>query len=145
MPSPDTSLLSLTLQLAVPLNLAELDALRRRQPDAVDDQVRRWAADAVEAVGSRGDALMYRSKPGQSADVFNHLARGVAALATCPGGVRLFGVVYCLAHYPGGTHTDAAACPLCTYAELAEPLPEDDPRRGLAETIRTVETTGGVL
>lgn len=73
-----------TLRLAVPL---WMDELARLSPDHREHRLRRWARDAVDAVASRGDALQFGGKRGEAADVFNHMARGLAALAFCPGGV----------------------------------------------------------
>jgi hypothetical protein len=78
-------LLLLTLQAAVPLRIQELQTLEADDRDAV---LTRWAEDAVDAITSRGDALWGGRAPGAAADVCNHLARGLAALAYQPGGVR---------------------------------------------------------
>jgi hypothetical protein len=86
---PARALLAATLEVAVPLcmlTLAQLPADRRETVRLA------WAADAVEPVASRGDALMYGGKKGAAADVFNHLARGLAALAYQPGGVDFAGL-----------------------------------------------------
>lgn len=84
--------LTTTLQLAVPLLIDQLARLDER----TRDQIRvRWAADAATEVGSKGDVLQFGGKPGRSAEVFNHLARGLAALAWQPGGVTFAGMHWC--------------------------------------------------
>ena len=72
--------------------LAALPSGRRR---AV---CRRWAAEAGPAVMSGGDVLRYGDKPAKVAAVFNHVARGLAALATAPGGVTWMGMHWCVDH-----------------------------------------------
>lgn len=87
--SEDNGLLGIALSAAVPLRMLELAKL---DPVTRERVIARWAADAVEPVASRGDILMYRSKTrGATAEVFNHLAKGLAALAWSPGGVTFQG------------------------------------------------------
>jgi len=87
--------LMLSLAIAVPLRIAELTALpdKRRWP-----RIRAWADAAVDIIACEGDTLQYGSKPGDAARVFDHLARGVAALAMAPGGVTFHGTHWCLEH-----------------------------------------------
>jgi hypothetical protein len=111
--------LNLTLQAAVPLRILELLAMPAWQRA---EAVQHWAADAVEVVASNGDTLMFKAKPHKLTDAqvgpssrrrvgdevstattFNHLARGLAALAMAPGGVRFLGTHWCAASHPGGT------------------------------------------
>jgi|SRR6266567_384926 len=82
--------LGVALGVAVPLWIAELQTL----PASTRDSVRmQWARDAVEPITSRGDALQFGSKKrGEAADVFNHLARGLAAAAFQPGGITFAGM-----------------------------------------------------
>jgi hypothetical protein len=43
-------------------------------------------------LAEKGDVLLFGSKQkGQAADLFNRLARAIAVLSFCPGGVHLFG------------------------------------------------------
>jgi len=110
-------LLTLTLQVAVPMWLSRLDGL---DPEARDVHVRRWAADATDAVASRGDVLQFGGKRGEAGAVFNALARGLAALATCPGGVRFVDVLWCARHFPHGVASPALMiCPSCVDDDAA--------------------------
>lgn len=79
-----------TLRLAVPLHMRELEGL---QPDTLTAIGKRSAA----IVGEKGDVLQYGGhKRGEAADVFNALARGLAAAAlTAWGGVRFDGLHWC--------------------------------------------------
>jgi hypothetical protein len=90
--SPDGDVLLVSLEAAVPLWIAQLRAMTselRTRTCTV------WAQQSAEAVASRGDQLMFRSKPhkgeGGTADTFNHLARGLAVGAFQPGGITFAG------------------------------------------------------
>jgi hypothetical protein len=106
--------LVLTLQVAVPLRIAELTRLPAWQRD---ETMEHWAADAAEVLASNGDTLMFRTKPWKikeaqlgagsrrkpgdevsTAATFNHLAKGLAAFALCLGGVTFGGVHWCVGH-----------------------------------------------
>lgn len=97
-------LLAIALGAGVPLRLAELAVM---MPEVRDRTIAEWASAAADVVASRGDQLMFRTKPhkgeGGTADTFNHLARGLAALAHAPGGVRFMGTHWC----------SAPPCPNC--------------------------------
>jgi hypothetical protein len=43
-------------------------------------------------VAAHGDALIYRSRPGATAEAFNRLAEGLAVAAFTPGGVTFAGM-----------------------------------------------------
>ena len=73
------------LEVAVPLKIADL----RTYPE---DQRMVMARQAGQYIASHGDDLMFRSKKGKSAEAFNQLATGLAALAFCPGGVSFAGM-----------------------------------------------------
>jgi hypothetical protein len=77
--------LVLTLELAVPLRIAELQ--RRGGPLEAD-----W--DAARTFGpvlsERGDVLLYGGKQGQAAGLFNSLAEAIAVMAFLPGGITVF-------------------------------------------------------
>jgi hypothetical protein len=67
--------------------------------DARDLYCRRWMSDAASKVGEMGDVLAHGSKrSGRAAMVFNHLSRGLAALAQTnrPSGVDLWGLHWCV-------------------------------------------------
>jgi hypothetical protein len=82
----------------VPLDIAALRAMRAD----LREQLRlRWAAEAAEAIAHKGDVLQYGGKRGEAADVFNHLAKGLAAAAFQPGGVTFAGLHFeCVAEDP---------------------------------------------
>jgi hypothetical protein len=81
--------LPIALSAAVPLRIIELQ--QRGGPDDADyDFARSFGRELAE----KADRLLYRGKPGESADLFNKLARAVAILAFCPGGVTIFGQKY---------------------------------------------------
>lgn len=83
-----------TLRFAVPLYMDEMrDWSFERRAEA--------AHVATDAVAYRGDVLMYGGgRKGQVAEVFNHLARGLAAAAYQPGGVDFAGQHWCTDHDP---------------------------------------------
>jgi hypothetical protein len=124
-----SSVLLMSLQLAVPLRIAELLDL-----DDEDRQfkVEAWRRAALTPIAERADLLMYggaknRSERGQPGQVFNHLARGIAALAFHPGGVTFAGRHWCaLQHH----HDVAGADPLpCDEAAYAAESPAGPSRR----------------
>jgi len=109
--APDVLMLS--LMVAVPLRIAELGPL---PPKIRFWRMRTWAAASVDDVTSRGDILMYRHPKarGDTAQVFNNLARGLAALACCPGGVCFAGMHWCLDEHSmgrAGTHWETTTRP----------------------------------
>jgi hypothetical protein len=75
----DHHILLLALEAAVPLNCFEL----RNHPK---DKLVQIAKEAGLELASKGDVLQYGSKKkGETAYVFNHVARGIAAmLILCP-------------------------------------------------------------
>ena len=56
-----------------------------------EEQVRRTALNSMNMIAEHGDALICREK-GRSAEAFNALAKGIASLSFCPGGVTTFGM-----------------------------------------------------
>lgn len=123
-----SSLMLMSLQLAVPLWIAELLDL--------DDEERAfkievWRSAALMPIAERGDLLMYgagqsRSERGQTGTTFNHLARGLAALAFHPGGVKFAGRHWCaLVHHHDVADVDE---PSCTQAAIAAEDPTPPPR-----------------
>jgi hypothetical protein len=80
-------LLPTMLQMAVPLYVIQLKD--RGGPDK-DDM--KHAQEWSDKIGERGDILLHGGgKKGECADMFNGLARAVAVLSFCPGGVETFG------------------------------------------------------
>ncbi|WP_329013149.1 hypothetical protein OG271_03880 [Micromonospora rifamycinica] len=93
---PSSDGLVIALQAAVPLWILDLAAL---PPALRDDRIRRWAADSADTVAHKGDILQFRGgKRGETAAVFNALARGIAAAAYLPGGITAFGEHWCVNH-----------------------------------------------
>jgi hypothetical protein len=79
------SLLSISLSAAVPLW-----AMQFR--DLSWDTLQSYLPDIIDMVASHGDNILYRSKKsGETAAAFNALAKGIAILSFCPGGVKVFG------------------------------------------------------
>lgn len=99
------------LAVAVPLRiweLSQLDSVTRGRRCKV------WAEDAVEPVAGDGDTLLFGSKKsGGAARVFNALAKSLAALAHCPGGVTFAGLHWCVNEClcPSGVRRGAAGEP----------------------------------
>lgn len=80
------SLLMLTLEVAVPMHIEEIR-------DWTDDQRIAYARQHADTVASRGDDLQYGAKKkGETARLFNTLARCLACLAYQPGGVTFHGI-----------------------------------------------------
>lgn len=111
-----------TLAVAVPLRIDELLGLPSDHRETV---AKRWAERGAGGVAHHGDMLMFRSKAGRrhtpecvkeqrshcdcrvgTAEVFNALAKGLAALALSPGGVTWSGLHWCVEH-PGGVRIQA--------------------------------------
>lgn len=73
--------LTITLELAVPLHIAE---------------VRHWSPEAriaychehADTIAAKSDVLQFGTKKGEPARIFNILARTLACLAFQPGGAR---------------------------------------------------------
>lgn len=120
----DHSLLLDALSVAVPLRMAELARMgswRRAETAMV------WAREAVDRIACNGDMLLYWSTAGKrhtaecqqgrrpdcdclvgTAQVFNHAARALAALALKRGGVTFASLHWCVEH-PGGLRVDQYA------------------------------------
>lgn len=94
MTRPD--LLIPSLQAAVPL---WADQLRALDDDTRAELMRRWQDAAWEPLAHMSDVgMMGGGTKGEAAAWFNHLARAIAALSFCPGGVTVFGVHWCQNH-----------------------------------------------
>ena len=79
------SLLSSTLQLAVPL---WIEQLRSRPWEYIEQR----AKECSQVIAEKGDIILFKStKKGETAKAFNHLAEGIACLSFVPGGVKIFG------------------------------------------------------
>lgn len=124
----DNTVLVETLALAVPLRI---DQLRRMSGCRRAETAAAWSQWAVDRVACNGDMLLYPTPAGKrhtaecvkeqrtdcdclvgTAQVFNHTARALAALALKRGGVTFAGLHWCVGH-PGGLRvdqTDAWGC-----------------------------------
>ena len=80
------NLLTLTLEVAVPLRIAELRAAGG--PSEADYAEARAFGPVL---GAKGDVLQFGGKKGEAAALFNKTARALAILAFCPGGVKFAG------------------------------------------------------
>jgi hypothetical protein len=104
--------LKIALSAAVPLRIWEMrDWSERRRIEET-----RGVADVI---GCEGDLLMFGGKRGETARVFNALAKGVAAAAYQPGGITFLGVHWCVNH---------ALCEQAVAAAVAD-VPEPEPSR----------------
>ena len=85
---PDDHLLRIMLPMAVMLYVRGFES-------AEPADVFRHVDGVAERLCTRGDVLLYGSKiKGEAAELFNLLAKAVAALAFVPGGVTVFGTHY---------------------------------------------------
>lgn len=85
-------LLGMALSAAVPIWIERL----RLEPWSY---VQERANACADIVAGKGDIIMFRSKKkGETAGAFNALAEGIACLAFCPGGVKMFGEHWEAAH-----------------------------------------------
>lgn len=90
-------LLSMTMQLAVPLNILRFkENGGPTQEDIINAQV------TSDLLGEHGDLLLYGGKPRKlkngellsCADLFNKTAKAIAVISFCPGGVTIFGSTF---------------------------------------------------
>ena len=88
MPQID-NLLAMSLSAAVPLRMMAM--AEKGGPDAEDMKKAQKASDAL---GERGDKLLFGGKKGEAADLFNLLAHSICVLSFCPGGVETFGQLF---------------------------------------------------
>lgn len=58
-------------------------------------EIEKIAHESAQIIAEKGDVILYKSKKkGETAAAFNSLARGLAALSFCPGGVTFLGDHY---------------------------------------------------
>ncbi len=83
-----SDMLRSVLGCAVPLWAMELKKLPW-------SEIEKIAHESAQIVAEKGDVLQFRSKKkGETANAFNALAKGLAALSFCPGGVTFLGDHY---------------------------------------------------
>lgn len=80
-------LLILSLDAAVPLWIESIRHTDGGPPLDFRDRINR----IQDVMSETGEAILYRTKPGETARAFNALAEGIAILSFCPGGVTCFG------------------------------------------------------
>lgn len=82
------SFLATSLSAAVPLWIEEFVQKGYSFAD-----VTKIASESCQMIAEKGDLILFKSKKkGETAAAFNALAKGIAALAFVPGGVRTFGM-----------------------------------------------------
>lgn len=87
MTPPCETPLAMALSAAVPLRIAEFKGM-----GGVTERNLWWARTFAQELGADGDALLYKGeKQGRSAGMFSGLARAIAILSFCPGGIRFLG------------------------------------------------------
>lgn len=65
-------------------------------------EIEKIAKESAQIVAEKGDVLQFKSKKkGETAAAFNALAKGLAALSFCPGGVTFLGDHYESKHEGG--------------------------------------------
>ena len=80
-------LLATSLDAAVPLWM-----LRIQAEAWAWETIAQTAREAAQVIAEKGDVLQFGGKPaGGAASAFNALAKGLACLAFCPGGVQFLG------------------------------------------------------
>lgn len=122
------------LQAAVPLRIAEL---QRLQGETRTLQALKWARMAADPIASRSDILLYvGGKRGEAAEVFGHMARGLAALAHNPGGILFAGTHWCIEH-PYGLNVASIVGLRCGSAGM-DPLPDGERQPSVRRPIVTV-------
>ena len=103
------------LSVAVPLWVEEL-ALRPMT------DLRDIAMQSNDVLQSTGEAILFSvKKKGDSAAAFNALAKGVAAMSFCPGGVSCFGMRF------ESTHPETEAALLLKHTIDLPALEEEEP------------------
>lgn len=78
--------LSIALSVAVPLWVLNI-----QDQGGVNQQDIQQAREFSHVLGAKGDVLLFGSKKkGEAANLFNLLAKSIAVLSFCPGGVTIF-------------------------------------------------------
>lgn len=78
----------LTIQTAVPLNIAQI-----RAKGGPNDMQWDWAREFADELGERGDILQFGGeRKGEAATMMNRFTYALAILAFAPGGVNFVGL-----------------------------------------------------
>lgn len=91
---PDPAALRAALNVAVPLQISELERCGGPSDAELTD-----VREVGQLLAEKGDVLMFGGARGEAGRIFGRVARAIAVLACFPGGVRVFGD-----HYEG--HVD---------------------------------------
>jgi hypothetical protein len=87
---PEAHLLMTSLQVSVPIKVAEL---QRLPPEILTDMLRHRGPDLADIIASRSDILMFGGgKRGEVAHVFAAVTEALALGALVPGGIQLLGL-----------------------------------------------------
>lgn len=137
---PSTSLLPMALSASVSLLIFEL---RELAGSARSRRIQEWtSAGAVDQLaGTEAPSLMFgvgKGQRGEAARTFNALAKALAAMAFCPGGVTFAGQFWCDTHRPGGGSAEWP-CQGCVEEAPADPPPASQ------RPITTLAVAGGRL
>lgn len=81
--------LPIVLSIAVPLWI-----MRLHQHGTIPDDYQQRLNRIQSVLERNGESILYRTKPGKTAESFNALAEGIALLSFCPGGVHCFGMTF---------------------------------------------------
>jgi hypothetical protein len=110
-------LLPMSLQIAVPLWLAELDRLGG---EPRQQTIQAWLAEGKDKICESGDTLLYSAGKGEipTRTMFNVTARAVAAMSLHRGGMGFAGLLFCARHSPAGEPSQYP-CPRCLAGEAA--------------------------
>lgn len=111
------------LALAVPLWIMQMR-------NSTHEQRQARARQCAELLGESGmgEAVLYNIK-GKSGRSFNAVAESIAILAFQPGGVRVFGALWCARH-PSAKANGSQICPDCLDEEVAKDRGSGGPSSG---------------
>lgn len=101
---PSTAALMVSLEMAVPLKIADLRRVGEYERTAL-------AGEMAEMVAAHADDLMYGGS--SCVPTFAALARGLAALAFKPGGVTFWDRHWCAKHAPFGRGVEDGSPHIC--------------------------------
>lgn len=102
-------LLATAMATAVPLWIMRLR--EAGGPTQADIERCRELSATLSGPGGEGLVVSGEHKKGEVAKAFNAAAEGIAILSFCPGGIRIFGMLFCGRHEQYGTSD--IMCPMC--------------------------------
>jgi hypothetical protein len=140
-------ILDIAMQAMVPIAIADL----ARWPESTRTRrIAQWTRPGiVDVIASQGDLILYGPGPkatrqdrGDTAEATADLARALAAMAYQPGGITVFGILWCATHAAWGRRSTGQVCADCHDGD--RPQPVHPPRQRRARPVATV-TPGDVL